>query len=287
MADVITGGLLVNPTQFRTATGTGLPRYATGTNTTQEQPQYGMPMSQQMQNQLMQPQYPMANYGTTVNQNGATTTYTPAPNVATTQYQTTPTSTAAQDWSKQTGIPANQFPMPNTMTGGTVTSGQGTLSQGAYEQQQQDQLRSLLAQQAFQQRLALLQPYTGTGAAPRISMDGMSPDETAARAAAFARAKEQAGGTAASALAALKDAMASRGLTGSTGRGFESGGISDIIGSAAGGINEFSREQLLQDLNRYADIANTRYQGDITQRGQDLDAQRAILGLMSSNFNLF
>jgi len=246
------------------------------------QPLYGMPT------------YPAQNFATSYSgqqgTQGQGTTYTPYPNVATTQYQTTPTSTLAQQWSQQTGIPASQWvgAQPgSTITGGTQTAGQGTLSQSAYEQQQQDQLRAMLSQQAFQSRLAMLQPWTGSGGAPRVSMSGMSPDETAARAAAFARAKEQAGGTALAAMKGLQDSMASRGLMGSTGRGLESGGIADIIGSAAGGVNEFSREQLLQDLNRYADISNTRYQGDITQRGQDLDAQRAILGLMSANFNLF
>lgn len=274
------GGLLVGTDPRRTGAAQQQPTYGTTT-----------PLGMGTSPQATQP---MQNFATTYQgqqgTQGMGTTYTPYPNVATTQYQTTPTSTLAQQWSQQTGIPASQYTgtQPgSTMTGGTQTAGQGSLSQGAYEGQQQDQLRAMLSNQAFASRLAMLQPYTGSGQAAHVDMSGMSPDEAAARAAAFARAKEQAGGTALAALKGLQDSMASRGLMGSTGRGFESGGIGDIIGGAAGGINEFSREQLLQDLNRYADIANTRYKGDIEQRGQDLDAQRAILGLMSSNFNLF
>jgi hypothetical protein len=76
--------------------------------------------------------------------------------------------------------------------------------------------------------------------------------------------------------------MSARGLSGSTGRGLEGGGINDVLSGAAGGVNDFTREQLIQDLNRYSGIADRTYKGDIEQRGQDIDARKAIIGLLNS-----
>jgi hypothetical protein len=173
---------------------------------------------------------------------------------------------------------ANLFETGNT---GTSQVGQGTLAPGAYEQQQQSQLE----EQMWKERFGMISPYIGTPGGnvqgPHIG-GAMTPEEQAARAAAFARAKEQSGGTALSAMKGLQDSMSARGLSGSTGRGLEGGGINDVLSGAAGGVNDFTREQLIQDLNRYSGIADRTYAGDITQRGQDIDARKAIIGLLNS-----
>lgn len=166
---------------------------------------------------------------------------------------------------------------------GSAASAQ-TAAQGQAAAAQQE----ALGQQAFSSQLAALSPYLGTGGSPQIGFGGsgsaigggMSPQEQAARAAAFARAKEQAGGTARAAMTGLQGAMDNRGLTGSTGSGLESGGMADIMGGAAGAVNDTTREQLISDLNRYSGIADETYQGNITQRGQDLQQRQALLGLI-------
>ena len=112
--------------------------------------------------------------------------------------------------------------------------------------------------------------FGGAGGAgvPRISM----PDTTAANAAVFARAKDQAGETARAALTGLRGEMAGRGILGS---GIEGGETANIIGQAAGGVNEITREQAIQDAANQARLAGTQYQGDITQRGQDINNQQS------------
>jgi hypothetical protein len=106
---------------------------------------------------------------------------------------------------------------------------------------------------------------------------GPAGKEDAARNAAFARAKERAGQTALAALTSLKDVMAGAGKMGSS---MESQGIASIIGGAAGDVNEFSRDELILDTNRAADIADRNYAGAITQRGQDQAAKLSLLSLI-------
>lgn len=101
--------------------------------------------------------------------------------------------------------------------------------------------------------------------------------EEAARAAAFARAKEQAGSTALSSLRGLEDYSAGRGQTGSS---MERSMIGDVVGGAAGQVNEFTRDQLIADLQRAAQLSDQEYQGNITQRGQNMALTPAMLGLV-------
>lgn len=141
-----------------------------------------------------------------------------------------------------------------------------------------------IAQRAAEARLRTLQPYldrltTPAGAPPVGAPAGPTGDENAARAAAFARAKDMAGKTARSSLTALQEIMASRGEAGG-GREFE--GTQAILEGGQSRINEFGREQLMNDLNRAADISDRDYQGAITQRGQDLgQRQQSLQALLS------
>ena len=134
--------------------------------------------------------------------------------------------------------------------------------------------RARLQAEAEQRRMGQLgssfsQPpvmYGGTG-------------EEAARAAAFARAKDTAGQIARSSLNALRDVASSRGIGGSS---IEGGMSADIVGGQANNLGEFSREQLIQDLERQRQIADLSYQGNITQRGQNLGLSPSLLGLIGS-----
>lgn len=128
---------------------------------------------------------------------------------------------------------------------------------------------------------------SGTGAGGGTAPHVAPPDFQVANAAAFARAKDQAGQTARAALQGLQGEMAGRGLLGS---GIEAGQTRQIVENAAQGSNEMSREQAIQGAQLGARAGELGYTGDITQRGQDLQAQMAqqarqqqmIQGLLSS-----
>lgn len=177
-----------------------------------------------------------------------------------------------------------------------VTSGVAPISQPAYEAQQQTQLQdqltrgmmerqASLAQDAWGRKLGAIKQLGGSGqpGQPQIQHPsaGMGGQETGARAAAFARAKEIAGQNALAALRSIQQLSESTGTMGSTGPGLEGGMLADVVGGTAGAINDYGREQLIQDLNRAAQISDMQYQGGIVQRGQDLNRQQVLLGLLA------
>jgi hypothetical protein len=122
----------------------------------------------------------------------------------------------------------------------------------------------------------------GAASLPPVAMG----DAAGASAAAFGRAKDQAGQTARASLTALHNEMAGRNMLGS---GAEGGETARIVGQAAGASNEMSREQAIQDAKLGNQRAMADYQGRITQRGQDINAaqanasrqQQALEGLLS------
>lgn len=107
---------------------------------------------------------------------------------------------------------------------------------------------------------------------------GPAFDENAARAAAFARAKEQAGQTALASMKSLQNVMAGSGRMGSS---LEASGISDVINGAGGKVDEYTRDQLMTDLNRAADVSDRNYAGGLTQRGQDVAMRQSLLGILN------
>lgn len=150
------------------------------------------------------------------------------------------------------------------------------------------QARADLNAQSQAQLMAVLNSSGGPAGAQvaRESTSGAA-DDTGARAAAFARAKEQAGHTAQSALTGLRSAMEDRGMMGSS---VEAAGVGAAINGASGAVNDFTREQLGKDLTRADQLADRNYQGnltqrsqDIAQRGQDLQAKQALQGLLMAN----
>ena len=145
-----------------------------------------------------------------------------------------------------------------------------------------DTRRAGLANDAFQNRWKLFNSLPSVDA-PTTTFTGagdgaISAGEVGARNAAFARAKEQSGKTALAALMSIKDQFAGSGLTGST---MESGAIGNAVGNAAGGVNEFTRDQMLMDLERAGRIADRDYAGNLSRRGQDLGYRQSLMGLLS------
>lgn len=208
-----------------------------------------------------------------------------------TPYQTLPNSTYPASTMSGGSLtygsaPTAQFGMG---TGSVTTTGGGQLSNPAYEQQQQTMLEAMLQQQSSAaaqaaaakkaEALKGLIYQFGGGSAPTVGFGGMGAQEQAARDAAYARAKEQAGLTAKSAMKSLNDVMAERGLTGSS---VERGNMGSVMSQAAGTVGDYTREQLMQDLNRSADVADLSYTGAVTQRGQDLSSRNYILGLLNA-----
>ena len=150
---------------------------------------------------------------------------------------------------------------------------QTAATQALANQQGANQYGQMMGQQAIAQQQNIAQ-------SSHVSRPGIAgADENAARAAAFARAKDQAALTARASLNALADELTGRGMLGS---GEDFIRTSGVVNRAAQGVNEFTREQLIQDLNRNAQIADQTYQGNIAQRGQDLGLSPSILGLVGN-----
>lgn len=151
--------------------------------------------------------------------------------------------------------------------------------QAAATQSDADRRRAQLQAEAEQRRLGYIKTLTSNQSPMVGPQGGPAGDENAARAAAFGRAKEQAGQTALASLKSLQDVMASSGLTGSS---VEAQGIQNVIGGGAGAVNNFTRTQLIQDLNRAAEIADQNQQNAITQRGQNMSQIPSLVSLLSA-----
>lgn len=125
---------------------------------------------------------------------------------------------------------------------------------------------------------------TGAAATPgQVTM----PDVSGAQATTFARAKDQTALNSRAALTAMQNEMGGANLLGS---GAEAAATRDIIAKGAGGLNEVTREQAIQDATLGNNRAIADYQGRITQRGQDINAaqqaaarqQSALQGLLQA-----
>lgn len=212
-------------------------------------------------------------------------TTTPAPQQQ--EVAQAPPSTATQSMSASPTVNYNT----GTTYGSSTQLGGSGISQSTYEAQQlqnsqaantasQTKLQASLQAQAEARRLANIQGLlSGGGAANVVQGGGISPNEQAARDAAFARMKDTQGSIALQQVQALQNASAGRGLQGST---IEQGHLGDIIAERGGAMQDSVGAQAIADVNRAADVADQQYQGAITQRGQDLDAQRAIYALITA-----
>ena len=161
---------------------------------------------------------------------------------------------------------------------------------GTAERSQESQLQAEAEARRFNQFSPYFQSLFGgaggqggVATPPREQYGGGAAD--AARQAAFARAKDQAGNIARSSLTGLQNAMASRGISGS---GIELGQTGEVLGGAANQLGEVNREQLIQDLAQQQHVSDISYQGGIEQRGQDIQAEQArraaLMGLFNQQF---
>jgi len=160
----------------------------------------------------------------------------------------------------------------NIVTSPGGGGGNINLSRGSYEDQQAMLLRAKLANDAF----GRVSGSTSGGASPTVQYGGADAD--AARAATFARAKEQAGMNAGAALKSLQDVMGSRGLRGST---IEGDLTNEAISGGRGDIANSITNQLNEELGQQQHVADTTYAGGITQRGQDMNAKQAMLSILA------
>jgi len=138
-------------------------------------------------------------------------------------------------------------------------------------------LQAQLQADAEARRWAMFSSTPG-GSAPTVQY-GAGGDDAAARAAAFARAKDQSGQIARSSLDSLYGLMAATGRAGSP---IEAGEASKVLQWTAGDLGNLTREQYIQDLLGGANRASEVYRGGIAQRGQDLAARQSLLGLITS-----
>lgn len=115
-------------------------------------------------------------------------------------------------------------------------------------------------------------PVNYTEATPTRVPGVDAPDMTQANAQIFGRAKDQAGEMGRASLQSLRDEL---GATGMLGSGSETQGVRDIAARGQGQLGEVSRANAINESQQKSDFAKMKYQGDITQRGQDIAAQEA------------
>lgn len=155
------------------------------------------------------------------------------------------------------------------------TASKSALSKQQFEQSQQ-------AQENLLNRLPGVMGTATGGGSVQYGATGTGADPATlqkAQEAAFARAKDQSGLLAKSAMTGLRDTMASRGMLGS---GQEGEQAAMILSGAAGGQNEVIRQQMEDAVNQATHAADTTYQGGITQRGQNIQAIQGLLAAMSN-----
>lgn len=153
------------------------------------------------------------------------------------------------------------------------TASKSALSKQQFEQSQQAQANLL------EKLPGVMNTVTGGGS---VQYGGSGTDPAAlqkAQEAAFARAKDQSGLLAKSAITGLRDSMAARGTLGS---GLEGEQTAAILSGAAGGLGDVNRQQMEDALQIAQHQADTSYQGGITQRGQNIQAIQGLLSAMAN-----
>lgn len=119
---------------------------------------------------------------------------------------------------------------------------------------------------------------TGGGGGGAPGGGGVAGNEQAARDAAFGRAKERSGRIARSSLESLYNETAGHGQSGSR---VEQGLASGMIERGAGDLQDFTREQMIQDLGRSAQVADRDYAGNLTTRAQNLGIAPSLLAMIT------
>lgn len=121
----------------------------------------------------------------------------------------------------------------------------------------------------------------GGWSAPAAAQTVGSIGGGAGTAAAFARAKETAGRTARASMSALDDVMAERGLMGSSIAAAQTGAL---VGGAANQVNDFTREQAIQQSNQAQENARLQFQAqqqaNLQASAQQANQRNALMSLI-------
>lgn len=130
---------------------------------------------------------------------------------------------------------------------------------------------------ALWQKSGVLQPPPPMPMPPQVPHVSLA-DDTAARNAEFAKAKDTVGRLGRSRLNSLTSEMRSRGISGS---GLEGELTAGEVDKAAGALGDVANNQAIEALKRRYQIDDENYHGDITQRAQDIgvgegNANRAL-----------
>lgn len=115
-------------------------------------------------------------------------------------------------------------------------------------------------------------PSTGGSSYARLA----PVDTSAAEAATFGRAKDQEGLNATASLTGLRSALGGRGMLGS---GLEATGTANVVNSSAGRLSDVTRQQAITKAGQDNQNATTNFQGEISQRGQDIQREEAANSL--------
>lgn len=107
--------------------------------------------------------------------------------------------------------------------------------------------------------------YSAATPAPHVA----HVDTSAARAAAFGRAKDQVGQTSSGSIAALRSVLGGRGMLGS---GAESRGAASVINAGQGQLGDVSRQGAITDAGAATREAEINQNADVAQRAQDMAA---------------
>jgi len=175
-----------------------------------------------------------------------------------------------------TGIPSWAANTGSVASGGSEGGGRG--GGGSTDALALLREKDRLNREAEERAYKRFQEVSAT-TSPRATAAGIQADENAARAAAFARAKDQAGKVARSSLTSLREALATSGGLGS---GYEAAATGGVLGGATGSLGDFTREQLIQDLDRSRQVSDRERAAGLTERGKGISRQQSLLGLSCS-----
>jgi hypothetical protein len=169
--------------------------------------------------------------------------------------------------------------------------GAQSITQDGYENQELERLRTKsnieemeakarLSDEAFSKRMAMFSSSggdsgggdTGTGVDPAVT--------EAARAAAFARAKDQAGQTGRAALDAIQNVL---GATGRLGGGYEADAKAAVVGGARADVNEFTRDQLMSDLDFLQAQDDRQFSANEKAKDRRAQERQSLLSMVSSS----
>lgn len=108
--------------------------------------------------------------------------------------------------------------------------------------------------------------------------------EAAARASAFARAKDKAGQIARSSMTALRDALNARGMIGTD---YEVSKSADVLGGAANSLGEQNRTQLEADLEQARQEQARQYQYQQDSQNRQQQSMQSLMQIIMSRGGLY